>query len=74
MAKQVINVGSSSNDGTGDTLRAAFIKSNANFTELYDDIDLKANADDLTPIVIVEESNYPVSPTANTLYIVMPDA
>jgi len=36
MAKQVINVGSSSNDGTGDTLRVSQQKANANFTELYD--------------------------------------
>ena len=37
MAKQVIGVGSQPDDGTGDTLRAAFIKVNDNFTELYDD-------------------------------------
>ena len=34
--KQVINVGSSANDGTGDTLRASQQKANSNFTELYD--------------------------------------
>ena len=36
MAKQVINVGTSANDGTGDKIRVAFQKTNANFTELYD--------------------------------------
>ena len=36
MAKQVINVGTSANDGTGDPNRTAFQKINANFTELYD--------------------------------------
>lgn len=35
MAKQTINVGTSANDGTGDPLRDAFIKTNDNFTELY---------------------------------------
>ena len=35
MSKQVINYGTAPNDGTGDTLRAAAIKWNANFTELY---------------------------------------
>lgn len=35
MAKQLINVGSAANDGTGDALRNAFIKANANFDELY---------------------------------------
>lgn len=35
MAQQTINTGSSVNDGTGDKLRDAFIKINANFTDLY---------------------------------------
>lgn len=35
MAKQTINVGTTANDGTGDTLRASFIKVNENFTEVY---------------------------------------
>lgn len=35
MAKEVINVGSVPNDGTGDPLRTAYIKCNNNFTELY---------------------------------------
>ena len=35
MAKLNINIGSSANDKTGDPLRTAFSKVNANFTELY---------------------------------------
>ena len=35
MARQIINTGSSANDGTGDTLRGAGTKMNANFSELY---------------------------------------
>ena len=35
MTQQTINVGTAANDRTGDTLRAAFQKVNANFTELY---------------------------------------
>jgi len=35
MAKQNINVGTTANDKQGDSLRAAFQKVNANFTELY---------------------------------------
>ena len=38
MAKQVIGVGSSGNDGTGDDLRTAGGKINDNFTELYTDV------------------------------------
>ena len=35
MAKQTINIGTTANDKTGDPLRTAFTKVNANFTELY---------------------------------------
>ena len=35
MVKQVINVGNNANDGTGDDLRTAMQKVNANFAELY---------------------------------------
>lgn len=35
MSQQTIGVGTSANDGTGDALRTAFQKTNANFTELY---------------------------------------
>lgn len=36
-AKQIINIGTTANDGTGDPLRSAFDKVNDNFTELYTD-------------------------------------
>jgi hypothetical protein len=35
MAQQLINLGTAPNDGTGDTLKTSFAKSNDNFTELY---------------------------------------
>ena len=35
MAQQIINVGAAANDGTGDTLRGAFIKTDENFDDLY---------------------------------------
>jgi hypothetical protein len=38
MAKQIINVGNTPNDRQGDSLRTAFQKVNANFTELYNEI------------------------------------
>lgn len=40
--QQVINVGTSANDKTGDPLRTAFQKVNANFSAIYDSIKLKA--------------------------------
>ena len=36
MPQQTVNVGSAANDGTGDFVRQAWQKANANFTELYD--------------------------------------
>ena len=35
MAKQTINVGAVPDDGTGDTLRDSFVKTNDNFTDVY---------------------------------------
>ena len=35
MGQQTINVGTTANDGTGDTLRDSFIKVNDNFSEVY---------------------------------------
>lgn len=35
MAQQLINIGTTANDGTGDPIRTAFDKTNDNFTELY---------------------------------------
>jgi hypothetical protein len=43
MAKQSINVGTAANDKKGDSLRAAFQKVNANFTELYTALGLNAD-------------------------------
>lgn len=61
MAKQTINIGSSPNDGTGDTIRTVGTKINDNFTELYttfgdgsnlsatSNIDLSAIDSDIVP-------------------------
>ena len=35
MTKQIINIGTQGNDGTGDSIRDSFDKVNKNFTELY---------------------------------------
>jgi len=43
MAKQTINIGIRANDGKGDTLRASFVKTNNNFTELYTSVSNNAN-------------------------------
>ena len=45
MAQQVIGLGTSANDGTGDPLRTAFNKINENFTEIYSKDPVGANFD-----------------------------
>jgi len=52
MTKQNINTGSSANDGTGDTLRAAAIKVNANFQEIYTQL----GGDTLSALVGLKDS------------------
>jgi len=39
MAKQTINIGTTPSDGTGDSAHAAFAKTNANFTEVYEQLE-----------------------------------
>jgi hypothetical protein len=43
MAKQTVNVGASPNDNSGDSIRVAFQKINANFTELYTALGLNSD-------------------------------
>ena len=38
MSRQTINVGTNHDDGTGDSPRAAFVKVNANFVEVYNEL------------------------------------
>jgi hypothetical protein len=44
MSQEIINIGSSPNDGTGDSLRLAFTKINNNFSELYNSAELTTTA------------------------------
>ena len=53
MAKQAINVGTTANDKKGDSLRAAFQKVNANFTELYEAVGLAAATDQDTTLTFL---------------------
>lgn len=62
MPKQVINVGTSANSRSGDTIRAAFIKANENFSELYN----LANADVQIPSQ-TGKSGKVLKTTGNTL-------
>jgi hypothetical protein len=66
MAKQSINVGTTANDKKGDSLRAAFQKVNANFTELYtqlglvNDLTLNLGAFEFTGSVMTTTDSTPI--------------
>ena len=57
MTKLTINIGTAANDGTGDTLRNAFDKTNQNFTELYDTTVTLAESIDAVSNAILEETD-----------------
>jgi hypothetical protein len=48
MSKQVINIGTVANDGTGDPIRDAFSKAKSNFDELYANWEMTVAASDET--------------------------
>jgi len=88
MAVQTINIGNIANDGTGDDLRAAFVKVNSNFTELDQRVVAQAdgtNLGDGEGIFYVKEgnqlgfkslvagSNVSLTSTANEITINAPD-
>jgi len=54
MAQEIIAVGASGDDGTGDTFRESFVKTNSNFTELFE----RVNAGGI--IFVAQESDFPV--------------
>lgn len=88
MAVQTINIGNIANDGTGDDLRAAFVKVNSNFTELDQRIVVQADGTNIgtgTGIFYVKDgntlqfkslvagSNVSLNATANEITISAPD-
>lgn len=68
MAIQTINLGTYANDGTGDDLRTAFQKVNANLIELYS-ISGGANIGSVPPISGVQEGELWWSTVDGTLYV-----
>jgi len=68
MAIQTINLGTYANDGTGDDLRTAFQKVNANILELYSTV-YGANVGENPPISGVEEGELWWSTLEGRLYI-----
>ena len=54
MTRQDINIGSSANDGTGDTLRSAGTKINSNFKELY--TQFGGDSTTLSTLTIIKDS------------------
>ncbi len=68
MAKQSINVGTAANDKKGDSLRAAFQKVNANFTELYTALGL--SGDSILSLGAFEFSGSTITTTDSTAIVI----
>lgn len=56
MTQQLINVGASPNDGSGDPLRTAGTKINDNFTELY--VTISAGTNEINAVNVFAQSGY----------------
>lgn len=52
MTKQIVNIGTTANDKTGDPLRTAFIKINENFDEVFEGIEAAVQPDDLSQVAM----------------------
>lgn len=68
MALQIINLGTYANDGTGDDLRTAFLKVNANLTELYSTV-YGANIGAVPPTSGVEQGELWWNTEEGKLYV-----
>ena len=66
MAKKIINIGNSANDGTGDNLRVAGNKINENFTELYQTVGLSITDVSAGPGIDVLRNNVDQVVISNT--------
>ena len=72
MARQNLGIGSSANDGNGDTLRTAGTKINANFVELYQF--LGTDSDTLSSQITLEDSAVVFEGATADRQIQLPDA
>ena len=70
MAQQLINIGVTADDGTGDTIRGAGIKINANFTELFATSYVSSQIDFIGNNIITTLSNSDLSLSGNGTGIV----
>lgn len=61
MAKQIIDIGTIANDGTGDTLRNSFDKVNDNFNELYGSTGWQSRVDTTNTQSLTEATNNLIS-------------
>ena len=64
--KEIINVGSTVDDGTGDLLRDAFTKVNTNFTNIWDKGGVNSNLN-LTEFSITSDGDLILNPTSDLL-------
>jgi len=67
MAQQIIDVGAVPNDGEGDPIRTAFIKTNDNFTELYAGGASTNIANGTSNVNILDSANITMGVAGNTI-------
>ena len=67
MAQQIIDVGAAPNDGEGDPIRTAFIKTNDNFTELFAGGASTNIANGTSNVNILQSANITVGVAGNTI-------
>jgi len=65
MSREIINVGNTANDGAGDPLRTAMIKTNNNFSEIYDTGLITSNLSISNTTVTVTSANANLVLSAN---------
>ena len=73
MARQIINIGSTANDGTGDPLRTAFDKINDNFQEVYGATAAGTNIDITTNTIASTNTNGDITLDPNGTGLVIID-
>jgi len=75
MAQLTINIGTAPNDGTGDTLRDSFNKSNLNFTEIYGTglVGSKITISDFTITSNVANQNIVIDPNGTGDLVIQSD-
>ena len=67
MARKTINIGTTGNDATGDSIREGFNKVNQNFTEVYSKLGLEGGLNVAQMVLLLLKKHYKVTVLELTL-------